>query len=85
MGQEGSIKGPRGIRVEAHGEGPVILIEIVRNGEVMARWDPHRPQLDATFEHEDREGGGRETDYYYARVRQHDGEWAWASPVWVSR
>ena len=24
-----------------------------------------------------------ETDYYYLRVRQHNSQWAWSSPVWV--
>lgn len=27
----------------------------------------------------------RETDYYYVRVRQRDGQWAWSSPIWVNR
>jgi hypothetical protein len=27
----------------------------------------------------------RETDYYYLRVRQRDGQWAWSSPVWVEK
>ncbi len=27
----------------------------------------------------------RDTDYYYARVRQRDGQWAWTSPIWVER
>lgn len=27
----------------------------------------------------------RDTDYYYVRVRQRDGQWAWASPIWVER
>lgn len=27
----------------------------------------------------------RDTDYYYARVRQRDGQWAWSSPIWVER
>lgn len=85
MGEEGQARNARTIRVEAHGEAPVILVEIVKNGRVVARWDPHRPRLDAEFEWDDRDGAERETDYYYARVRQHDGEWAWASPVWVRR
>ena len=25
----------------------------------------------------------RDTDYYYVRVRQRDGQWAWTSPIWV--
>lgn len=27
----------------------------------------------------------RDTDYYYVRVRQVDGQWAWSSPIWVER
>ncbi|GHV00507.1 Tat pathway signal sequence [Bacteroidia bacterium] len=27
----------------------------------------------------------RDADYYYARVRQRDGQWAWSSPIWVER
>ncbi len=83
MGEEGRGEGARTIRVEAHGETPIILIEIVKNGHAVARWDPHRPQLDIAFEWEDTTGAQRPTDYYYARVRQHDGERAWSSPVWM--
>jgi hypothetical protein len=84
MGEEGAVEGERRVRVEAHGEGPIILIEIVKNGRVIARWDPHRPRLDVTFAHEAPDRAERPIDYYYARVRQHDGERAWSSPVWVS-
>ncbi len=84
MGEEGVVQDPRLITIEAHGEQPIILIEIVRNGAVIARWDPHRPQLDVAFEYQDADDARRETDYYYARVRQHDGERAWSSPIWVS-
>lgn len=27
----------------------------------------------------------KDTDYYYARVRQRDGQWAWTSPIWVEK
>jgi hypothetical protein len=27
----------------------------------------------------------RDTDYYYVRVRQRDGQWAWTSPIWTKR
>ena len=28
---------------------------------------------------------GEERDWYYARVRQRNGQWAWSSPIWVER
>lgn len=27
----------------------------------------------------------RDTDYYYVRVRQRNGQWAWSSPIWVEK
>ncbi len=85
MGEEGEIEGPRRLRVEAHGEEPIILIEIIRNGSVISRWDPLRPVLDVVYDLEDAGETGSDVDYYYARIRQHDGERAWSSPVWVRR
>jgi hypothetical protein len=85
MGEEGTVSGARRVRVEAHGEEPLILIEIIKNGKVIGHWDPLRPLLDTVFEYEDTAGAERDVDYYYARVRQHDGERAWSSPVWVRR
>ncbi len=41
-------------------------------------------QLQATLEFVDNERG-RETDYYYVRVGQENGQWAWSSPIWVTR
>ena len=29
-------------------------------------------------------GPERETDFYYVRVAQENGQWAWSSPIWVS-
>ncbi len=29
------------------------------------------------------QGDGKQRDWYYARVRQRNGQWAWASPIWV--
>lgn len=31
------------------------------------------------------DSAARDTDYYYVRVRQRDGQWGWASPIWVER
>jgi hypothetical protein len=40
-------------------------------------------QSNATVRWQDRRPRGRTADYYYVRVRQHNGHVAWASPVWV--
>jgi hypothetical protein len=79
------------IRAAAIGTAPLAAIEIVRNNAAVYRHEPRGAQA-AAFEWEDtldsaaREGeaalpeGSR---YYYLRLRQQDGERAWASPVWV--
>jgi hypothetical protein len=28
---------------------------------------------------------GEQRDWYYVRVRQRNGQWAWSSPIWVER
>ena len=44
------------------------------------------PESCFTVEHymEDKEPQ-RDTDYYYVRARQRDGQWAWSSPIWAER
>ena len=29
------------------------------------------------------DSSGQQRDWYYVRVRQHNGQWAWSSPIWV--
>ena len=31
------------------------------------------------------EGEGEQRDWYYVRVRQHNGQWAWSSPIWMEK
>ena len=42
------------------------------------------PESCFTVEHymEDRQKE-KDTDWYYVRVRQRDGQWLWTSPIWV--
>lgn len=43
------------------------------------------PEEAFTVAHMMEDGAERDTDYYYVRVRQRDGQWAWSSPIWVER
>jgi hypothetical protein len=79
------------IRAAAIGTAPLAAIEIVRNNAAVYRYEPRGAQA-ASFEWEDTLGSAaREGEvtlpegshYYYLRLRQEDGERAWASPVWV--
>lgn len=42
-------------------------------------------QRAVTMQIEDPGSGDRERDWYYVRVRQHNDQWAWSSPTWVTR
>ena len=57
---------------EYHGAG-------IRNLEAAERWLSGH---DRYGELED-EPSGRDTDFYYLRVAQENGQWAWSSPIWV--
>lgn len=43
------------------------------------------PEQGFSVAHYMEDGPERDTDYYYVRVRQRDGQWAWSSPIWVNR
>jgi hypothetical protein len=79
------------IRVAAIGTAPLASLEVVRNNVAVYQHDPRGAQT-AAFEWEDvlvaPAGEGEAAlphgaKYYYLRLRQEDGERAWASPVWI--
>ncbi|MCJ7739562.1 MAG: DUF3604 domain-containing protein [Anaerolineae bacterium] len=45
---------------------------------------PHQWEYDWHGSFDDLPGKSRQTDVYYARVRQANGEWAWSSPIQVN-
>jgi len=78
MGSELRCSGPRRMAVRALGEGPISLLEVVRNRRTIAELRPHQETV--SWSVEDTFAGPA---YYYVRVTQEDGEMAWSSPVWV--
>ena len=68
-------------RAAVHGENPLALLEIVKDGEVACRRECDA--LDATIQWRDPAPPGRE-HYYYLHVVQADGQMAWSSPIWIS-
>ncbi len=96
MGSEFTRPADGRVRVLARviGSAPLATVEIVRNNALAYRYDARGAQA-AAFTWEDQLDGmngnrlpGEVTlpdgaTYYYLRVRQEDGERAWASPVWL--
>ncbi len=72
----------RALRITVHGTDMVELLEVVRNNEVWKRIEPR--ELDVVVEYTDFPGSRNSDEFYYVRLRQRDGEWAWSSPIWVA-
>ena len=81
MGSEIRLPGKRTLTVDAASESSVALIEIVRNGKVMARDQPNAQ----TVSWEVHDDGEDAVDWYYVRLRREDGQMVWSSPIWVER
>ncbi len=82
MGDEVRTAAPK-LDVVVLGTAPIDSVEILRNGAVV---HTHRPEGDtARFAWQDNNPiRGDKASYYYVRVRQKDGNLAWASPIWVT-
>jgi hypothetical protein len=72
-------KPPR-IRLRARGSKPIVRIELVRNNRYVYTRDYTDSEMERTFDYEDHDAPPA---FYYVRVTQAAGEWAWSSPVWV--
>jgi len=69
------------LRVEVHGTAPIDRIDIIRNNSLLHSLKGG--EKDVSFEIEDKSIPLGES-YYYVRVSQIDGEYAWSTPIWVS-
>lgn len=72
----------RVLRITVHGTEAVKLLEVVRNNQVWKHIEPG--QADVEVEYTDFPGARNSDEFYYVRLRQRDGEWAWSSPIWVA-
>ena len=71
----------RKLKVQAEACSPVRKVVIIKNAREIHMDEPGRESV--SFEWLDSSGRERESDYYYVRLIQDDGEMAWSSPIWV--
>jgi hypothetical protein len=75
---------PRRIRVRIQGTAPIVQVQIISAGAVVADMEIPGTQLDFEDEWTDlRPGRHVENVYYYVRARQDDGHCVWLSPFWI--
>ena len=94
MGSEATVEGNenRIARIEIHGTENLNSVEVVRNNQVVRRWqDLGKRDAQLEFVDTDRPSSVALPPsrfahnpflFYYLRIRQEDGEMAWSSPVW---
>lgn len=69
------------ISIKAVGTSPIRLIELIRNNQVVHRWQELGDFID--LEHVEINPPSDQDTYYYVRLTQEDNQMAWSSPVWL--
>jgi hypothetical protein len=82
MGTEYHTREAPHLNVRVIGTGPIESVTIVKNNRDYVRKDVDGWECEFSHDRTDRP---RDTDFYYVRVIQRDGEMAWSSPIWVTR
>lgn len=79
----------REIRLSAIGTDEIERAEVIRNGQVVHTFEGDDLGMEASWVDSTplpmialSDAAGRRFVFYYIRVRQKDGHWAWGSPVW---
>src|SRR5947209_6090292 len=80
MGDEFKTNAVPKLQVAVIGTKPLAGIDVLKDSEVVATLKPQGAEHKETWTDPKPTAG---THYYYIRVRQTDGQLAWASPLWI--
>ncbi|HWG43089.1 MAG TPA: hypothetical protein VN688_09905 [Gemmataceae bacterium] len=80
MGDEFKTKKAPVLSVRVTGTSPIVGIDVIKDGEVAEILRPEGSEYKGEWEDPKPNAG---VHYYYVRVRQKDGQLAWASPMWI--
>ena len=80
MGHELKCLGERKLSFGVYAVNDIRKVEIIKNCEVVATFNPKERACDFTWT----DKASEDTDYYYIRVEQEDDHLAWSSPIWVN-
>ena len=83
MGAEYQSKDDPHFFVKVIGTAPLQSVTLVRNNQDYYQAEGNGHKMELTFQC-GKEEPPRETDCYYVRVIQQDGEMAWSSPIWIT-
>ncbi len=82
MGGEVTTKDPPKISAEIVGTQPIERVDVIRNNEFIYTHKPQPTSQQTTLSYVDN-APVRGQAYYYLRVWQEGGAWAWSAPIWV--
>ena len=77
MGSELEEAARKDFHVDVRGEGPLKMVELLKDGEVVHRWTPSGTDIAGDHAISD-DGPG----WYLVRATQLDNHIAWSSPIW---
>lgn len=83
MGDDFQSKEAPVLNIHVIGTGPLAGVDVLRDSEVVETLRPadaNRSEYEGTWTEPKPQAG---VHYYYVRVRQKDGQLAWASPMWI--
>lgn len=81
MGGETDASQPPELVLKVSGTGPVALLEIIRNGEIVYSTQPNSSEVSVSFRDENRPQTG--PAHYHARLVQENRQITWSTPIWV--
>lgn len=100
MGDELSLSQKPGLEYNRHltgfvaGTAALERVELIRNGEILKRWDIDNEEASLEFALDDTDpleaiilkdaSGKRRFAYFYLRATQKDGHVCWSSPIWIN-
>jgi hypothetical protein len=70
------------VEAEVNGTDIIDVVEIIKNGQVIYSHKCNCEDVSFTYTDRDTTGGD---SYYYLKVKQENGDIAWASPVFIKR
>ena len=75
---------PREMRITIKGTAPIVAVQIIHCGYMLAELPVEKDSVDFYAEWSDERPGRPLQDvYYYVRARQTDGHCVWLSPFWI--
>lgn len=81
MGDEITVSKLPPLTAKIIGTAPIAQVDVIKDNQYVYTAKPNKQEVTLTYLDNNPTQG---TSYYYVRVRQTDGQMAWASPIWVT-